>query len=185
MNTKDTSVDELIAALERHAGLVRAAQSCTDAPPWSMIPREEGQRIVKALSRAGVKHGALVAISSLLARCAVLTIRLARLEARCEAIDAAVKGATAPLVARIAALEAAAAHTLGPIEERLAQLEARPKGMSYRGIYDPGRVYEPSDVVTHAGSMWVALRSTGDTPGTDDHARTGWQLCVKKGRDAR
>lgn len=50
----------------------------------------------------------------------------------------------------------------------------------YRGIYEPGRKYQKGDVVTYAGSTWVALQDTSESPGKSAH----WQLAVKRGKDA-
>ena len=50
----------------------------------------------------------------------------------------------------------------------------------YRGVFKSGANYKLGDVVTYAGSTWVALEDTDHVPGKSDH----WQLCVKKGKDA-
>lgn len=72
------------------------------------------------------------------------------------------------------------------LEQRVAELEAQLRdrpGMKYCGVHDTTTVYHPGDVVTYAGSMWVARETIiGAAPG--DGAR-GWQLAVKRGRDAR
>jgi hypothetical protein len=49
----------------------------------------------------------------------------------------------------------------------------------YRGVWKSGR-YQKGDVVTYAGSSWVALADTEETPGKS----SDWQLAVKKGKDA-
>jgi hypothetical protein len=71
------------------------------------------------------------------------------------------------------------------IDRRLAELEERiaaAKGFNladvYYGVWQAG-IYERGSLVTHGGSLWIALASTEGRPGeTDD-----WQLCVKRGRD--
>lgn len=92
--------------------------------------------------------------------------------------------ATIPLLCRAMNVKNVERNTkIAALEARVAELEMRPKGMTYRGICDAGRVYEPGDVVTHSGSMWVATRRTGDTPG--EGGNTGWLLAVKRGRDGK
>ena len=81
-----------------------------------------------------------------------------------------------------AMLEAMEAVT-APLAARLAKLEAQPKGISYRGAWDNSLAYEPNDVVTQQGSMWIALRHNAGCRPQDSHEH--WRLCVKAGRDAR
>lgn len=68
---------------------------------------------------------------------------------------------------------------LKDLRERIEALEAHP--LKYLGTYERGQMYAKNAVVTHGGSMWIALRPTQQIPGPGD----GWQLCVKHGRDAR
>lgn len=49
----------------------------------------------------------------------------------------------------------------------------------YRGLYKSKGRYAKGDVVTYAGSSFVANKDTTQPPETDD-----WTLCVKRGRDA-
>ncbi|MGA8147781.1 MAG: hypothetical protein WB870_09445 [Gallionellaceae bacterium] len=66
---------------------------------------------------------------------------------------------------------------------RIAALENQPT-MRYRGVWQPGEMYEPGDVVTHSGSAWHAWEQTRARPGDT----TDWQLAVKRGapgKDAR
>lgn len=51
----------------------------------------------------------------------------------------------------------------------------------YKGVYEQDESYEPDDMVTFGGSVWVAGAETKSKPGTDDT----WKLAVKKGRDGR
>jgi len=53
--------------------------------------------------------------------------------------------------------------------------------MQYCELHQPGRQYEMGDVVTHDGSMWVALRDTAGAPGKS----SDWRLAVKRGQDGR
>ncbi|MGF6877371.1 hypothetical protein [Paraburkholderia sp. MM5477-R1] len=54
--------------------------------------------------------------------------------------------------------------------------------MLYRGVYVPGRIYEPGDVVTWAGSLWHCDAPTDAKP---DTAPDAWTLAVKRGRDGK
>ena len=59
--------------------------------------------------------------------------------------------------------------------------------MLYRGLYTPGRAYEPGDVVTHGGSLWHCHKATTTRPETAEGAEF-WRLSVKrgdKGKDLR
>jgi hypothetical protein len=50
----------------------------------------------------------------------------------------------------------------------------------YRGVYVPGARYARGDVVSWAGSTWIAEEETDARP-----SEQGWTLMVKKGRDGR
>jgi integrin beta 3 len=65
--------------------------------------------------------------------------------------------------------------------EKAVERVFRVPALIYRGIHKEGEAYEPGDVVTFGGSMWVAKADTKEKPkdGAD------WQLSVKKGRDGR
>lgn len=81
---------------------------------------------------------------------------------------------------RTLALHNGLADRIDQLERRLAEVEGEP--LAYKGTHEVGRLYERNSVVTHAGSMWVALRRTQQRPGDGGDA---WQLAVKAGRDAR
>ncbi|MCM2506070.1 hypothetical protein NDN16_20660 [Aureimonas altamirensis] len=49
----------------------------------------------------------------------------------------------------------------------------------YRGVWEQ-KAYQRGDTVTYSGSTFIALKDTGEKPGTSD-----WQLAVKRGRDGR
>jgi integrin beta 3 len=51
----------------------------------------------------------------------------------------------------------------------------------YRDLFDRTKTYAPGDVVTYAGSMFVAKR---ENPGIPEDGGGGWQLCVKRGKNA-
>jgi hypothetical protein len=49
------------------------------------------------------------------------------------------------------------------------------------GVWDETRSYQPGDLLSHAGSLWIARReSTGERPGSDQSS-LAWRLCVKRG----
>ncbi|YBV97102.1 hypothetical protein M1D80_09460 [Phyllobacteriaceae bacterium JZ32] len=50
-----------------------------------------------------------------------------------------------------------------------------------RGVYKADTAYEAGDVVTWAGSMWIAQESTTEKP----DAGKSWRLAVKRGRDGK
>ncbi len=49
-----------------------------------------------------------------------------------------------------------------------------------RGVYVAEKAYEAGDVVSWAGSMWIAQQATTDKPGT-----AAWRLSVKCGREGK
>jgi len=52
-----------------------------------------------------------------------------------------------------------------------------------RGVYQSGKTYERGDIVTYAGSSFIAQR---DTTGTEKpEASQAWRLMVKRGRDGK
>jgi hypothetical protein len=69
---------------------------------------------------------------------------------------------------------------LDAFEGRLAAVENR--GIKYCGVFQRAQTYRKGDVVTDAGSAWVALREVeNEKPGDG----ASWQLMVKAGRDAK
>jgi hypothetical protein len=73
---------------------------------------------------------------------------------------------------------------LSAIEKRLDALERR-VSMEYRGTFSDGTEYQRGDVVTHAGSAWIAVETTTAKPGEAAEASRSWRLMVKRGRDGR
>jgi hypothetical protein len=69
---------------------------------------------------------------------------------------------------------------LDGITRALEDLNQR-RGFTYRGVFEPGEEYAPGDFVTAAGSLWACTSPTKEAPG----AGAGWQLAVKRGRDAK
>jgi hypothetical protein len=69
----------------------------------------------------------------------------------------------------------------GLIEARFADLTVRTLADSYRDVFAAGEQYQRGDLVTHDGSLWIALADTEAQPGAGE----GWKLCTKRGRDGR
>jgi hypothetical protein len=70
-------------------------------------------------------------------------------------------------------------------DDRIAALEARVEKLEaqkYLGVYRLGRLYSEGSKVTHDGSLFIALKSTGEVPG---NGSADWQLAVKRGRDGK
>jgi hypothetical protein len=63
------------------------------------------------------------------------------------------------------------------LKTRVADLEARPiGGVEYAGVHEATRTYQPGQLVTRDGSLWLCQRQTMTTPGYDP---TYWKLIVK------
>lgn len=67
------------------------------------------------------------------------------------------------------------------VEERFRDVQARNLADIYRGVFSNGDDYVRGDVVTCAGSLWLALADTRAKPGSSED----WRLIAKKGRDGR
>jgi HK97 family phage prohead protease len=65
-------------------------------------------------------------------------------------------------------------------DAKIKSLQEALQEKMYHGIWGEGP-YRKHNMVSHQGSLWVALKDTADKPGTTEV----WQLCVKRGRDAR
>ncbi len=70
--------------------------------------------------------------------------------------------------------------------ERKREWAFRVPASIYRGVWREGE-YEGGDQVTHSGSMWTALRTTTQRPGSEpkEGEQRDWVLSVKKGNDGR
>lgn len=64
------------------------------------------------------------------------------------------------------------------VEERLIAIEARQPDFRYRGVFQRAEEYRKSNVVTHGGSLWIALADAPGVPGAPEGA---WQMAVKGG----
>lgn len=67
--------------------------------------------------------------------------------------------------------------------KRLEHLEARPLGLAYRGVWEQNLRYARDEGVTHAGSLWIAVRDTSGKPGSVDCR--DWRLAAKRGADGK
>lgn len=65
-----------------------------------------------------------------------------------------------------------------PLAERIEVLERQQKSLRYRGVHQRAETYERNNLVTHDGSLWIALNDDPGKPGEGD----GWQLVAKGGR---
>ena len=67
------------------------------------------------------------------------------------------------------------------LEKRIAELETSRSGSSvgYAGVHEVGKQYLSGSLVTRSGGLWLALRETTQTPGTDP---LSWRLVVKEGQ---
>lgn len=104
---------------------------------------------------------------------------------------------TAPLLTTVADLTKEHAA----LRERIAVMEVKPAlpgpqgdpgpagkdgqdgtaGLTYQGVFQEGKQYEPGDVTTWAGSTWHCNEVTESKPGESK----AWTLMVKRGRDGR
>lgn len=67
------------------------------------------------------------------------------------------------------------------LDDRTEELALTVPFQIYRGVWK-SQEYKRGDTVSRDGSQWVATRDTKDQPGSED---SGWQLCVKRGRDGK
>jgi len=72
-------------------------------------------------------------------------------------------------------IRASIKQAVEPLKERIAQLEA--KGVQYLGIHQRAAEYKRGDIVTHMGTMWIAVT---DVPPNAIPGESGlWQLADK------
>ena len=55
-------------------------------------------------------------------------------------------------------------------------------GLSYEGVYQEGKAYEPGQLATWGGSAWHCNEPTTSKPG---EAAQAWTLMIKRGRDGK
>ncbi|AJC80947.1 hypothetical protein IE4803_CH03791 [Rhizobium etli bv. phaseoli str. IE4803] len=84
--------------------------------------------------------------------------------------------------ALVASSIASTAMKLNALSARIAILEEA--GVKYVGVFQRAASYGRGDTVTHAGSLWVALRAVpvGTAPGTNS---VFWQLAAKGGKPVK
>ena len=56
-------------------------------------------------------------------------------------------------------------------------------GLTYQGVFVDGKTYEKGDVVTWGGQMYHCHKDA--TTAKPEEFSRDWQLCVKRGRDAK
>ena len=153
--------DEQRAAGPRPAPAKKAAKPGAKAAPRVARDAESTPVTIKMMRALTTEMSTTVA-----ARLRSMTARIARIE---EAL------ASRPNMPDIGVSLPEAQALLA----RLQTLESRPS-MIYAGVWRQ-REYARGEVVTQSGSLWCAKEQTNSRPGVD----STWQLCVKKGRDAR
>jgi hypothetical protein len=87
---------------------------------------------------------------------------------------AAIAEAQAPMPIKSAETKAPA-MTKTALEARVALLEQKPS-VNFRGVFEPGKSYQPGDACTHSGGLWICRAETTGQPNQDFH---GWTLAVK------
>lgn len=55
----------------------------------------------------------------------------------------------------------------------------------YKGVFGPSEQYEPDDMVTYGGNIWMAADVEALKSGAEPGTSPAWKLVVKKGRDGR
>lgn len=63
------------------------------------------------------------------------------------------------------------------LQARIKALEDRPT-VRYVGTHQTGLQYQPGELLTRGGSLWLCLKATSTTPGLDD----SYRLVVKQGK---
>jgi hypothetical protein len=70
--------------------------------------------------------------------------------------------------------------SLAASNARIKALESRPPGLTYRGVFETGTLYQKHEGVTSSGSLWVCLEGTSERPPSPK-----WQLAAKRGADGK
>ncbi|MEX2150703.1 MAG: hypothetical protein WD793_10835 [Steroidobacteraceae bacterium] len=102
---------------------------------------------------------------------APLAERLQRLEAFRQEVD----GCRVDTAERFATLH----HKLDELAERLEGAQTKSLADAYRGAWLPGR-FERGALVTHDGSLWLAIEDGNGKPGQS----ATWRLIIKSARGA-
>jgi hypothetical protein len=61
------------------------------------------------------------------------------------------------------------------LQERVVLLEQK-RSVNFRGVFEPGKSYQPGDACTHVGGLWICRAETTGQPNQD---YAGWTLAVK------
>jgi hypothetical protein len=69
---------------------------------------------------------------------------------------------------------------IGQIRRRLDALES--SQWKFAGVHEPGKTYSKNGLVVRSGSLWIALDTTANTPGSGENS--GWVMVVKRGSAA-
>jgi hypothetical protein len=64
---------------------------------------------------------------------------------------------------------------IAALEARVQTLEQKPS-VNFRGVFEPGKSYQPGDACTHSGGLWICRAETTGQPNQD---YAGWTLAVK------
>lgn len=141
----------------------------------------------------GVLHWLAEAFKEERARVARLESRLMKVERPQEERNAALQSqldnlrqtVQKELEARVRTVFVKSEVPLGESEltPRVEALERRPAGpgVQYGGVFTAGKTYAEGTLCTRSGCLWLATKSTSETPGA---GASGWKLVVKSG-DAR
>jgi hypothetical protein len=96
-----------------------------------------------------------------------------------QGIAAGVSTVAVQATGNLRSVEVVAALTNGDTVRSTIEVPA----MVYRDVYSGEAAYDPADVVTYAGSMWLALKkTTGEQPSKSPDA---WRLVVKRGQEGK
>lgn len=68
------------------------------------------------------------------------------------------------------------------MDARFAEIHVRNLADVYRDVFAEGTEYQRGDLVTHNGSLWLALADSTDQPGA---APDSWRMVAKEGRPGR
>jgi hypothetical protein len=91
-----------------------------------------------------------------------------RADAMAEAVWAPIETVANALVERIRDLE-----------KQVAELSQQKAGVVWTGVFKEGRGYQPGDLTTRSGSLWLCTSRTSLAPGTCPDT---WTLICKGGR---
>lgn len=144
-------------------------QACADTTKkWLVRHRKSPDRTERGLLLAKF---ASLAIHALVSRLIDVERRLASIEhvKVSKSLDIEAFDSLTELVERVEKLEASV-------------IELGDRAFDYRGYWSGGMKAKRNEAYTHDGSIWLAHRSTDDTP---SKASPAWSIICRKGRDGR